>query len=201
MPIPGGDPADVAPLLALALLALGWVAGSLPSAVLVGRAAGIDPRTQGERNPGAANVWRLAGPRAGLAVLLLDVSKALLPALAGWAVAGYWGAVTAGVGAVGGAIRPVVPGWRGGRGVGAAIGAGLAMNPVAAAVGLVAAGAGWLGSRRASRATALGFLAYPVAWAALFVRDLESLLAFAGCGLLYLVTLAGWLSTRSRRPA
>jgi len=201
MPIPGGDPADVAPLLALALLALGWVAGSLPSAVLVGRAAGIDPRTQGERNPGAANVWRLAGPRAGLAVLLLDVSKALLPALAGWAVAGYWGAVTAGVGAVAGAIRPVVPGWRGGRGVGAAVGAGLAMNPVAAAVGLIAAGAGWLGFRRASRATALGFLAYPVAWAALFVRDPESLLAFAGCGLLYLVTLAGWLSTRSRRPA
>jgi len=201
MPIPGGDPADVAPLLALALLALGWVAGSLPSAVLVGRAAGIDPRTQGERNPGAANVWRLAGPRAGLAVLLLDVSKALLPALAGWAVAGYWGAVTAGVGAVAGAIRPVVPGWRGGRGVGAAVGAGLAMNPVAAAVGLVAAGAGWIVLRRASRATALGFLAYPVAWAALFVRDPESLLAFAGCGLLYLVTLAGWLSTRSRRPA
>ena len=56
-------------------------------------------------------------------------------------------------------------------------------------------------ARRASRATALGFLAYPVAWAVLFVRDLESLLAFAGCGLLYLVTLAGWLSTRSRRPA
>lgn len=201
MPIPGGDPADVAPLLALALLALGWVAGSLPSAVLVGRAAGVDPRTQGERNPGAANVWRLAGPRAGLAVLLLDVSKALLPALAGWAVAGYWGAVTAGVGAVAGAIQPVVPGWRGGRGVGAAVGAAVGLNPVAAAVGLTAAGAAWVVLRRASRATALGFLAYPVAWAALFVRDLESLLAFAGCGLLYLVTLTGWLSTRSRGPA
>lgn len=201
MPIPGGDPADVAPLLALALLALGWVAGSLPSAVLVGRAVGVDPRTQGERNPGAANVWRLAGPRAGLAVLLLDISKALLPALAGWAVAGYWGAVTAGVGAVAGAIRPVVPGWRGGRGVGAAVGAAVGLNPVAAAVGLTAAGAAWVVLRRASRATALGFLAYPVAWAALFVRDLESLLAFAGCGLLYLVTLTGWLSTRSRGPA
>lgn len=196
--MPGGDPLAVPPLVALVLLALGWVSGSFPSAVLVGRAAGIDPRIQGERNPGAANVWRLAGPRAGLAVLLLDAAKALLPGLVGWAVAGYWGAVTGAVGGVAGAIRPVVPGWRGGRGVGAAVGAGIALNPVAAAVGIAATGAGWALLHRASRATAVGFVAYPIAWAAIFVRDAESLLAFAGCGLLYLVTLAGWLATRDR---
>jgi len=196
--VPGGDPLAVPPLLALALLAMGWISGSFPSAVVVGRAAGIDPRTQGERNPGAANVWRLAGPRAGLAVLLLDAAKALLPALVGWAAAGYWGAVTGTVGAVAGAIRPVVPGWRGGRGVGAAVGAAIGINPVAAALGLLAAGLGWAVLHRASRATAVGFVAYPVAWAAIFVRDAESLLAFAGCGLLYLVTLAGWLATRGR---
>jgi len=198
VPAPGGDPLAVPPLVALALLALGWVAGSFPSAVLVGRAAGIDPRTQGERNPGAANVWRLAGPRAGLAVLILDAAKALLPGLVGWAVAGYWGAVTAAVGAVAGAIRPVVPGWPGGRGVGAAVGAGIALNPVAAAIGIVATGIGWAVLRRASRATAAGFVVYPIAWAVLFVRDAETLLALAGCGLLYLVTLGGWLATRGR---
>jgi glycerol-3-phosphate acyltransferase PlsY len=201
VPVPGGDPAAIPSLVALGLLALGWVAGSFPSAVLVGRAVGIDPRTAGEGNPGAANVGRLAGPRAGLAVLLLDAGKAILPALLGWAVAGYWGAVTAGVGAVAGSIRPVVPGWRGGRGVGAAAGAAIAINPAAAAVGLVAAGIGWLVLQRASRATAIGFVAYPVAWAALFVRDRDSLLAMAGCGLLYLVALGGWLATRGRpRP-
>ncbi len=198
MPAPGGNPSAVPPLLALALLAVGWIAGSFPSAVLVGRAVGVDPRDQGERNPGSTNVWHLAGPRAGLAVLLLDIAKALLPALLGWALAGYWGAVAGGVGAVAGAIRPVVPGWRGGRGVGAAVGAAVGMNPVAAAAGLGAAGIGWAVLHRASRATAIGFVAYPLAWAALFVRDLETLLAFAGCGLLYLVTLAGWLATRNR---
>lgn len=198
VPVPGGDPSAVPPLLAIALLALGWVAGSFPSAVVVGRAVGVDPRVEGERNPGSANVWRLAGPRAGLAVLALDVAKALLPAVIGWAVAGYWGAVTAGVGAVAGSIRPIVPGWRGGRGIGAAVGAAIAMNPAAAAVGIAAASVGWALLRRAGRATAIGFIAYPVAWAALTVRDAETLLAFAGCGLLYLVTLAGWLATRNR---
>ena len=201
MPVPGGDPLAVPPLLALALVAVGWVAGSFPSAVVVGRAIGIDPRTQGERNPGSANVWRLAGARAGLAVLLLDASKALLPALLGWALAGYWGAVTAGVGAVAGAIRPVVPGWRGGRGVGAAVGAAIGINPVAGAIGLIATGAGWLTFHRASRATVIGFVAYPIAWAAVFVRDAATLLAFAGCGFLYLVALAGWLATRNRAGA
>jgi glycerol-3-phosphate acyltransferase PlsY len=201
VPPPGGDPLAVPPLVALALLALGWIAGSFPSAVVVGQAVGIDPRVEGERNPGSANVWRLAGPRAGVVVLLLDVAKALLPALVGWAAAGYWGAVTAGVGAVAGSIRPVVPGWRGGRGVGAAVGAAIGLNPPAAAVGLLAAGVGWLATRRVSRATAVGFVAYPIAWAVLFVRGPETLLALAGCGVLYLVTLAGWLATRDRRPA
>ncbi len=201
MPVPGGDPLAVPPLVALALLAAGWIAGSFPSAVLVGRAVGVDPRTQGEGNPGSANVWHLAGPRAGLAVLLLDASKALLPALLGWAVAGYWGAVTAGVGAVAGAIRPVVPGWRGGRGVAAAAGAAIAVNPAAAAAAIAATGIGWTVLRRASGATAIGFIAYPLAWAALFVRDRDSLVALAGCGLLYLVALAGWLTTRRRARA
>ena len=201
MPAPGGDPLAVPPLLALALLALGWVAGSFPSAVLVGRAVGIDPLARGERNPGAANVWRLAGPRAGLAVLLLDAAKAILPGLVGWAAAGYWGALAGALGAVAGAIRPVVPGWRGGRGIGAMVGAGIVVNPVAAAAGLATTGVGWLVLRRASSATVAGLVAYPVAWAALFVRDAETLLAFAGCGLLYLVTLAGWLATRGRRAA
>jgi glycerol-3-phosphate acyltransferase PlsY len=201
VPVPGGDPAAVQPLVALVLLAAGWAAGSFPSAVLVGRAVGIDPLAQGEGNPGSANVWRLAGPRAGLAVLFLDGAKGLAPALLGWAVAGYWGAVTGGVGAVAGAIRPLVPGWRGGRGVGAAAGAALGINPVAAAAGIATAALAWVGVRRASVATAAGFVAYPIAWAAFFVRDAASLLAFAGCGLLYLVALGGWLATRRRSRA
>ena len=82
--------------------------------------------------------------------------------------------------------------------MGAAVGAAIGINPVAAGVGIAATGVGWAVLHRASRATAVGFVAYPVAWAAIFVRDAESLLAFAGCGLLYLVTLAGWLATRGR---
>jgi glycerol-3-phosphate acyltransferase PlsY len=196
--IPGGDPAAVSLGAALALFAVGWVSGSLPSAILVGRLMGVDPSREGEGNPGAANVWRLAGPWAGLTVLAMDAGKAFVPAALGWAVAGYWGAVAAAVGAVGGAIRPIVPAWRGGRGVAAAAGASIALNPAAAVFGLLAAGGGWVVGRRAGLATALGFIVYPVAWAILFIRDSSTLLALAGCGLLYTAALAGWLATRER---
>ncbi len=199
--MPGGDPAVLTPVAAAALLAIGWAAGSFPSAMIVGRAVGVDPRTSGEGNPGAANLWRLAGPGPGSVVLVLDASKALLPGLLGWMAAGYWGAVAAAVGAVAGSIRPVVPRWRGGRGIGAAVGAAIVLNPPAAAVGLGATAAGWVTLRRAGAATALGFVAYPAAWIAISVRDRTTLLALAGCGLVYLVTLAGWLATRSRRRA
>ncbi len=197
---PSGPP-DVPAATAVALLLLGWVAGSLPTALAVGRSVGIDVLRGGEGNPGSANVWKLAGPGPGLLVLVLDMAKAVVPGIVGWAVAGYWGAVFAALGAVVGAVRPIVPGLRGGRGVAAAAGAGLVIQPVAGIVGIVVAVVTAVATRRPATATAVGFAAYPIAWAALGVRSLETLVPMAGAGLIALVAVARWLWTRGRGPA
>lgn len=183
---------------ALALLALGWACGSFPAAIVVGRAVGIDVLHDGEGNPGSANVWHLAGPVAGLAVLLLDLARAIVPGLVGWAAGGYWGAVFGALGGVIGSVRPLIPGLRGGRGVGTAAGAGFVIEPVAGAVGFVAAVVAFAIVRRAPVATAVGFIAYPVAWIVLGVRSVETLIPMAGAGLIALVALARWATTRRR---
>ncbi len=183
---------------AVALLLLGWACGSFPSAVIVGRAVGIDVLRQGEGNPGSANVWHLAGPAAGAAVLVLDLARAVVPGLVGWAVGGYWGAVFGALGAVIGSVRPIVPGLRGGRGVGTAAGALLVIEPVAGLVGLAVALVAWLAVRRAPTATAVGFVAYPVAWLVLGVRSVDTLVPMAGAGLIALVAAARWAATRGR---
>ena len=195
---PSGLP-DLAATTVAVLVLLGWVVGSIPTALAIGRAVGIDVLRDGEGNPGSANVWRLAGPGPGLLVLVLDMAKAVVPGMVGWAVGGYWGAVFAALGAVVGAVRPIVPGLRGGRGVAAGAGAGLVIQPVAGMVGLAAAAVAAVATRRPATATAIGFAAYPIAWALLGVRSIETLVPMAGAGLIALVAAARWAATRPRR--
>ena len=47
--------------LLLLLIPLAYLIGSIPFGLLVGKAKGIDPRTQGSGNIGATNLGRLLG--------------------------------------------------------------------------------------------------------------------------------------------
>jgi glycerol-3-phosphate acyltransferase PlsY len=62
-------------LVDIAIVALAYLIGSVPTGVLIGRLAGIDVREVGSRNIGATNVRRAAGSTAGLFTLLGDVGK------------------------------------------------------------------------------------------------------------------------------
>ncbi|GAA0787978.1 glycerol-3-phosphate 1-O-acyltransferase PlsY [Marinobacterium sediminicola] len=58
------------------LLFCAYLMGSIPSAVLICRAMGLDdPRSKGSGNPGATNVLRTGGPQAAGLTLLADLGK------------------------------------------------------------------------------------------------------------------------------
>jgi glycerol-3-phosphate acyltransferase PlsY len=66
----------------IALFVLAYLSGALPWSVWLGkRFLGIDPRSQSDGNPGAANAYRVGGWKLGVAVLILDFLKAFLPVL------------------------------------------------------------------------------------------------------------------------
>ena len=67
---------------ALITLLAGYLVGSIPFGVLIGRARGIDVRAGGSGNIGATNVARLLGPKWGVLVFVLDLLKGILPMLA-----------------------------------------------------------------------------------------------------------------------
>jgi glycerol-3-phosphate acyltransferase PlsY len=119
----------------------GYVAGLLPSAELISRQA--DPRRAGSGNPGAANVTRLVGKRAGATVFGLDMGKAVVAGYVGRLVAGAAGANIASSAAVIGHCFPATRGFDGGKGVAASFGQMLstfpAYLPVDLALGAVAA--------------------------------------------------------------
>ncbi len=66
--------------LALIWTALGFLAGSFPFSVWLGRwIAHADIRRFGDGNPGSINAWRAGGWRAGVPALLLDFLKGAVP--------------------------------------------------------------------------------------------------------------------------
>lgn len=75
--------------IAPGMIILAYLCGSISSAILVCRIAGLpDPRESGSGNPGATNVLRIGGKGAAVAVLIFDVLKGMLP---------VWGAYALGV--------------------------------------------------------------------------------------------------------
>ncbi|MCC7209357.1 MAG: glycerol-3-phosphate acyltransferase [Anaerolineae bacterium] len=61
-------------------LVISYLSGALPWAVWLGRRFyGVDPRQQGDGNPGALNAYRAGGRRLGTATLILDFLKAFVP--------------------------------------------------------------------------------------------------------------------------
>ena len=66
----------------------GYLAGSVPFAFLLARRVGIDVRTAGSGNVGAANVLRTTGAWRGVIVMALDVAKGALAVLLAGITAG-----------------------------------------------------------------------------------------------------------------
>ncbi|MEI8197349.1 MAG: glycerol-3-phosphate acyltransferase [Phycisphaerae bacterium] len=60
----------------------GYLLGSIPFALVIGLANGVDIRKVGSRNIGATNLGRTLGTRFFMHAFLLDAAKGMLPTLA-----------------------------------------------------------------------------------------------------------------------
>ncbi len=124
-------------------LVLGYLLGSLSSAVLVCKIMGLpDPRTQGSKNPGATNVMRIGGKKAAYTTFVGDFLKGLVPVLiAHWLGTSDIAIAGAAIGAFLGHLYPLYFGFKGGKGVATLVGILIAISPaVFLGFGLV-----WLG--------------------------------------------------------
>ena len=120
----------------LLFIVLGYLAGSISTAIIVCRAMGLpDPRSEGSRNPGATNVLRFGGKKAAAITLVGDFLKGLLPVLlARWVGLDETGLALTALAAFLGHLYPVFFGFEGGKGVATAFGVILGLSwPVALA--------------------------------------------------------------------
>ena len=144
------------------MVALGYLLGTTPTAHLVGRRVGRDPTLEGSGNPGASNVYRTAGARAGALVFAGDLLKGMVATGIGWWAGDRVLALVCGAAAVVGHVAPVTRRFRGGKGVATAIGMAVVVFPVlAAAVGVVWAAIAKL-TRKASLASIISAVLLPI---------------------------------------
>jgi glycerol-3-phosphate acyltransferase PlsY len=146
-------------------LALAYLAGSFPTAYLAGKARGVDVGAVGSGNYGATNVFRSVGAIPAIVVVIVDVAKGFLPVVLlprlvpidSLQPMTY--AVAVAAAAILGHVFSIFLRFRGGKGIGTAAGAYLALAPWA----LLAAAFAWLAmvllTRIVSLASLVGALA------------------------------------------
>lgn len=152
------------PLAAAVAVVAGYLLGSIPVAVLVGRARGFDPRTVGDRNPGYWNVKEQLGPRGSLPVFVGDVAKGAAAGTVGVLLDGHgWGIAPAAVGAaMVGHAWPVFAGFRGGRSILAFVGGMAVVAPVPAGATVLVVLVVWALTRSFAWAARVGVFGFPL---------------------------------------
>ena len=119
-------------------IVVGYLLGSIPFALILGRAfGGVDVRKHGSKNLGGTNVIRVLGPKVGVPVILLDITKGFLAALVSSLIGGEVLALIAGVMAIVGHFYPIFAGFKGGKGVATGAGVFFFLAPFQMTVALV----------------------------------------------------------------
>ncbi|OWO81237.1 acyl-phosphate--glycerol-3-phosphate O-acyltransferase [Photorhabdus luminescens] len=111
--------------IALGMIIFAYLCGSISSAILICRLAGLpDPRQHGSGNPGATNVLRMGGRSTAAIVLICDVLKGMIPVWLAYQlyVPPFYLGITA-MAACLGHIYPIFFQFKGGKGVATAFGA------------------------------------------------------------------------------
>lgn len=173
----------------VALVALGYVLGTFPSAVLIARAHGVDIATFGSGNPGASNVTRALGWRAGLWVYVLDALKGAIATALALVLDGRPLAYWCGAAAIVGHMFPVFRRFRGGKGVATGSGALVVLHPVLAAV---VAPTWWVVSRITGKAAVASIVVVALVPVGLFLGGAPAWEFAATAGVCLLIVVKHW---------
>lgn len=121
-------------MIALFFIVGAYLAGSIPTGFLITKILKkTDIRKQGSGNPGATNVFRVAGPLAGAVTLAIDMLKGYAPTM--FAI-NYFGQeklalwIVIGLAALIGHMWTIFLGFRGGKGVATGAGVFIALLPL-----------------------------------------------------------------------
>lgn len=199
----------------LASLIFGYFFGSIPVGVILCRLyRGEDPREKGSKNSGGTNVGRIYGMKLGVATILLDALKTVLPMILVWILLKFAGIskimvknfgqdfygngnliiLFAPLGATIGHCWPIYADFRGGKAVSSISGFALLTCWLSFVVGFLAFGSTLKKTKYVSLSSILGSIVLSlVAWFVYLLplfADFDPNIFFIGFGLVQLWTSA-----------
>ncbi len=155
------------PIAAFLSAGIGYLAGSLSFGYWIAKANGVDIFSVGSKSPGATNVKRAVGKRAGNTVFVLDFLKGIFAT--GWPLILYseieysesYGLIGLFAAVIGHSFS-VFTRFRGGKGVAAMLGGVVALMPYAALIGILVWLAVFYSTRYVSIASILMAVSLPI---------------------------------------
>ena len=148
--------------VSIAVVAVAYLLGTFPSAELIAAKYGKEITKVGSGNPGASNVIRELGWKAGMTVFLLDMAKAAIAVGIAWGISGEQRdplCYAAMCGAIVGHVAPVFRKFRGGKGVASGGGAMFVLFPVVSVVLFIS----WFVLSKLTRKASVASLAITIA--------------------------------------
>ncbi len=118
---------------------ISYLVGSIPFSYVIGKANGVDIRFAGSNNPGASNVLRCCGKRAGILAYMLDIGKGMLAVFITYLLLGNSSLilVASGFTAILGHVFSVFLSFKGGKGVATSAGVMFVLAPVSILISLI----------------------------------------------------------------
>ncbi len=144
--------------VAFAVPLVGYLLGSIPTAVIVSRrVAGVDIRTLGDANMGARNVSRTLGWKPAVVVAVVDFAKGAAPVMLARALRLdlAW-QIAAGIGALLGHDFPLFARFQGGQGLATTLGVLMVLATPQMSVGLAVYGLLYLLTRNSDLGAGVG---------------------------------------------
>ncbi len=145
-----------------AAVAIGYLLGSVPVALLVARRHGVDLFATADGNPGAWNALEQLGARRAWPAFVGDGLKGTLAGLAGLALGGFWVCVAGVAAAMLGHAFPLFTRFRGGKSVMTFAGGMFAVAPIAAPIALAVCVAVSLARRSFAAGARVGVFGVPL---------------------------------------
>ena len=152
---------------------ISYLIGSIPFSFIIGKANGHDARHEGSGNPGASNVLRLCGKKAGILAYFCDIGKGIIAVLIPSFILKEQNniLILCGVAAIIGHVFSIFLGFKGGKGVATSAGTMFMLAPISLIITMIFFFIGLFASKKTvAIGSTVGAIMFPIVLTVLYFK-------------------------------
>ena len=152
---------------------ISYLIGAIPFSFIIGKANGHDVRKEGSANPGASNVLRLCGKKAGILAYFCDIGKGMIAVLIpSFILKGQNNIlIICAVAAIIGHVFSIFLGFKGGKGVATSAGTMFMLAPISLIITMIFFFIGLFSSKKTvAIGSTVGAIMFPIVLSFLYFK-------------------------------